>query len=334
VLTRTARASAAHRVTVTVTVAVAGLLAVGIIAGGGSAGPDPAQATPGMAGTVQSMRVDRDIRYATISSAQRLDLYRPRSVPAGGERLPLVVAVHGGAWTWGDKDDQRPVVGALVARGYAVAAVNYRLSGEATFPAAAADVKAAVRWLRAHAGEYGVDPGRFGAIGDSAGGHLVALLGTTGGLSLPGEAALGNAGVSAAVQAVVDLYGPVNFATMDEQLRANPRCGRDAATHNRADSPESAFLGRQITKVPDLVRDASPITYVTAARALPPFLIEHGDADCIVPYQQSQELARALTAAGGPAELAILPGAGHGENFPLAGRLPGIVAFFDRALAG
>jgi acetyl esterase/lipase len=162
----------------------------------------------------------------------------------------------------------------------------------------------------------------------------VAFLGTTGGLSLSGDAALGNADVSASVQAVVDLYGPVNFGTMDEQLRANPCCGREAATHNRADSPESSFLGRQITKVPDLVRYASPITYVTAARTLPPFLIEHGDADCIVPYQQSQELARALTAAGGPADLTILRGAGHGEDFPLAGRLPGIVAFFDRTLAG
>jgi acetyl esterase/lipase len=195
-------------------------------------------------------------------------------------------------------------------------------------------VKAAVRWLRANSADFGLDPARFGAIGFSAGGYLAAMIGTNGGLIFSGDAALGNADISGVVQAVVVLYGPSNFATMDDQLRATPGCGERAATHDASDSPESRFLGRQLTQAPDLVRAASPITYLSQAPTLPPFLVEHGAADCIVPAGQSRELAAAITASGGVAKLTIVPGAGHGGGYPLDSRLPSIVAFLDQALGG
>jgi acetyl esterase/lipase len=285
------------------------------------------------------VRVDPDLAYAAVSPAQRLDLYRPQAdgqpsapQPASRPLLPLVMVIHGGGFEAGDKREPRPIIDALAAAGYAVASLNYRLSGEATYPAAVQDVKAAARWLRANAAGHGLDPARFGVIGESAGGYLAAMLGATGGSSLPGDVALGNPGTSDAVQAVVDLYGPVNFATMDGQLRATPGCAA-AATHDAADSPESRFLGRQITQAPDLVREASPISYLGGGRPRPPFMIEHGAADCIVPSGQSEELAAAISAAGGPpAALTVVPGAGHGTVFPFADRLPDILAFLDRTL--
>ncbi|WP_018500678.1 alpha/beta hydrolase [Parafrankia discariae] len=283
------------------------------------------------------VRTDHNLAYATLSDAQRLDL----SLPSGaGDPLPVVVAIHGGAFAFGDKQDMARTAHALTAAGYAVASVNYRLSGEAAFPAAVADVRAAVRWLRANAHHRGLDPTRIGVIGESAGGYLAAMLGAAGAdplsedVDLPPAGDLSPAGdpPSSAVGAVVDLYGPVDFSTMDTQLRANPRCPARAASHDRADSPESRFLGAQITTAPELVRRASPLSHLRPDRPPPPFLIEHGDTDCTVPYQQSQQLADGLCAVGGSVELTLLRGAGHGGAFPLAERLPGIIRFLDRVL--
>ncbi|WP_248817352.1 alpha/beta hydrolase [Frankia sp. AgB32] len=277
----------------------------------------------------------RDVPYARLSAAQRLDLYRPTapsSADAGARRLPVVLTIHGGAFALGDKRDDAPVVATLLAAGYAVAAVNYRLSGEARFPAAVQDVKAAVRWLRAHADDHGLDPDRIAASGQSAGGYLAVMLGATAGVAMYDDPRLGSPGVSSAVQAVIDFYAPVNFASMDEQARSNPRCAPADAQHGRAGSPESRFLGRTVATAPQLVRAASPLHYLGRA-ALPPFLIEHGDADCVVPHGQSLELAEALRAAGAPAvELTIIPGAGHGALFPAAPRMAAVVDFLDRAL--
>jgi len=281
----------------------------------------------------------RDLRYAPTSASQRLDLYLPAPPPrasvwpgAAAGALPVVLTIHGGAFAVGDKRDDLPVAAALVRAGYAVASVNYRLSGEARFPAAVQDVKAALRWLRAHAGEYGLDPERIAASGASAGAYLAVMIGATAGVPMYDDPALGNAGVRSDVRAVIDFYGPVNFASMDAQARANPRCGAPDAAHGRRGSPESRFLGRMVATAPQLVRVASPLHYLGRG-PLPSFLLEHGDADCVVPHGQTLELADALRAAGAPAvEVSILPGAGHGPAFPTAERLPVVLDFLTRTL--
>ena len=184
----------------------------------------------------------------------------------------------------------RPGADEFLANGYAVASVDYRLSGEALAPAQIQDVKAAVRWLRANASKYNLDPQKFAAFGQSAGGNLVALLGTSCGAAALEGAELGNADQSSCVQAVVDWFGPTDFLQMDQQF-AGTSC---PATHDAADSPESLVVGAPIQTVPDKVQLVNPITYVTADA--PAFLIQHGTADCNVPPQQSQLLYDALKA--------------------------------------
>lgn len=250
--------------------------------------------------------IAKDAAYASVSETQKLDLY----VPEGDGPFPVIVSIHGGGFMMGDKADPMGTAGfdQLLAEGYAVAAVNYRLSSEATFPAAVQDVKTAVRWLRANAGEYNLNPDKIGAWGGSAGGNLVAMLGTSCGVAELEGSELGNADQSSCVQAVVDWFGPTDFLQMDAEF-AGTSCPQ---THDAADSPESRYLGAPIQDVPELAAQANPITYVTAEAA--PFLIQHGTADCNVPPQQSQLLYDALVAAGGPdqATLTLIDGAGHG----------------------
>ncbi len=261
-------------------------------------GPDPA--APGL---------HADLSYATTSSAQVLDLWTPST---GTAPAPLVVYVHGGAWQAGDKSDVEPKVQPLLDAGYAVASVNYRLSPEATFPAGAQDVKAAVRWLRANAHAFAVDPERFAAWGESAGGTLVALLGTTGDqATLLDDPALGNAETSSAVQAVVDWYGPIDLLLMQAQADSGP-C-TPPFDHDGPDSPESNWFGAPLQSVPDTAAEADPITYIATATRLPAFSIAHGTADCQVPFEQSQLLADALAAAGETPQLLIEPTWQHGD---------------------
>lgn len=260
--------------------------------------PQPTQAR-----RVQSLpkgtRALRDVIYVPNGhERQKLDLFIP---PGATNPLPLIIWVHGGAWRAGSKE-QCPALRYL-QRGYAVASLNYRLSQHAVFPAQIEDCKAAVRWLRAHAKEHGIDPERFAAWGSSAGGHLVALLGTTGGVKQfdVGE----NLGVSSRVQAVVDFFGPTDFTRMQKHSLTNAPFNHDAA-----DSPESRLIGGAIPDHQEKAAAASPITYVTQDD--PPFLILHGDKDPLVPYQQSELLRDALKQAGVPVTLKIIEGAGHG----------------------
>jgi acetyl esterase/lipase len=269
-----------------------------------------------------------DLAYATGSAAQALDLYLPRRT---GTAVPLVVYVHGGAFLGGDKADHFPQIGALRTAGYAVASVNYRLSGEAPFPAGVQDVKAAVRWLRAAAPKYGIDPARFGAWGDSAGGHLVAMLGATGDQRTDfDDAALGHAGVSSAVQAVVDWYGPTDFLLMDDQS-ARTGCARPQV-HDEAGSPESRWLGAPIQTVPDAARAANPITWVRTAGHLPPYLVVHGDSDCNVPHGQSELLVEALHERDAAVTFTLLPGVGHADPVFTKEQIGPAIAFLDRTL--
>ena len=245
-----------------------------------------------------------DVPYATLSPAQKLDLY----LPDGPGPFPLVINIHGGGFRMGDKGMlDAPIAEALLARGIAVASIDYRLSDEAKFPAAIEDAKAAVRYLRANAVRYHLDPERFLAFGQSAGGNLASLVGTTGNAAVFDNPALGHPGVSSKVSAVIDWFGPSQFLQMDPQAREQG-CPPD---HGAADSPESAYLGAPIATVPDKVRAASPITYIDPED--PPFLLQKGTEDCLVPVGQSQLLAQALGKAGVPVELEMLKGAGHGD---------------------
>jgi acetyl esterase/lipase len=241
--------------------------------------------------------VHRDLAYVTNGHPrQKLDLY----LPAAATKAPLIVMIHGGAFKFGSKEGENPVP--FLSQGYAVASLNYRLSGHARFPAQIEDCKAAVRWLRAHAGQYGYDPDRFGAWGASAGGHLVTMLGTTGSTTLfdVGE----NLSVSSRVQAVADNYGPTDFLQMDAHRLP------DGMAHDPPDSPESELIGGALQDNPEKVRNANPITHLT--RDCPPFLVIHGDRDPLVPHHQSELLVAALRAAGVPVTFYTVKGGGHG----------------------
>ncbi|MEP6693476.1 MAG: alpha/beta hydrolase [Chloroflexota bacterium] len=261
-----------------------------------------------------------DIPYATVNGKTLLlDL----DLPVGPGPFPVIVWIHGGAWAEGDKAGGPAAFYATL--GYAVARVNYRLSGEAVFPAQLFDVKGAVRWLRANAGKYALDPDRIDAWGASAGAHLAALLGTTGGVAdLEGDIG-GNLDRSSRVSAVIDWYGPTDFLRMDEQMVCVP------PRRVKADSPrsgESLLVGCQISTCPEKAKRANPIVHVTQDDA--PFLIVHGMHDCTVPHGQSQLLYDALKAAGVDATLRLVPNADHGSPEIFA---PDILAAVDAFLA-
>lgn len=298
------------------------LVRVDAFAAAGSAAP-PATAEPSMKPAGANLRIIRDLTYATVDGkALLLDLYLPPE-PAGP--LPLIIWVHGGGWRSGSKENPRLAL-EMVYRGYAVASINYRLSQEAVFPAQIQDVKAAVRWLRANSSTYGLDPDRFGAWGSSAGGHLVALLGTSGGVDLFDRGG-GNYNQSSRVQAVVDFYGPTDFL----QINSMPEAGSFRQRPSAASSAVSLLLGGPIEDNLDKAAAASPITYVTPDD--PPFLIVHGQQDRTVPYQQSVLFYNALRRAGVEATLVILPEAQHGgPAFSDPQLLEQIAGFFDRHL--
>jgi acetyl esterase/lipase len=242
--------------------------------------------------------VHRDLAYVGDGHERhKLDLYLPKD----GKNLPLIINIHGGAFKMGSKDAGVPVE--YLTKGYAVASINYRLSQHAVFPAQIEDCKAAVRWLRAHAAEYGLDPNRFAAWGSSAGGHLAAMLGTTGDIR---EFDVGaNLNQSSRVQAVVDYFGPTDFLQMDAHRLPNGQL------HDPADSPESLLVGGAIQENKAKTTRANPITYVS--KDDPPFLICHGDADPLVPHHQSELLEAALKKAGVPVTFYSVKGAGHGR---------------------
>jgi len=261
-------------------------------------------------------RVLTDLEYAKVDGRSlTLDLYLPDDPIAP---VPLVLWVHGGAWKAGDKSPT--YAPELLGEAYAVASVNYRFSQEALFPAQIHDVKAAVRFLRGNAERFGLDPDRFGAWGSSAGGHLVALLGTSCGVA-EAEGTLGEHDeVSSCVQAVCDFFGPTDFLVLLDQ--------RDGWDERRA-MPEEDLLGGSIEENVDLATLASPISHVDPSD--PPFLILHGSEDPTVPVEQSIAFDEALRAAGVESTLIVIEGAGHG--FPRSEMTP-VKPFFDAHFLG
>ncbi len=263
----------------------------------------PAEARRKMRDAAEARQTDgkilRDLAYVTNGHERhKLDLYLPKNAT----NAPLIVWIHGGAWLEGDKD--RTPAQIFVEEGYAVASINYRLSQHAVFPAQIIDCKSAIRWLRVHAKDYGYNPDRMVAWGTSAGGHLVALLGTAGDVKEfdTGE----NLGVSSRVQAVVDFFGPTDFT----QMSRFP----STIKHDAPDSPESKLIGGAVPDNRAKAARANPITYVTADD--PPFLIMHGDKDQLVPVNQSELLEAALKKAGVDVTFHVVKGAGHGFGGP------------------
>lgn len=268
-----------------------------------------------LAATAAAHTVLRDVEYAYIDGISlQLDLYLPDPKPE--KAVPLVIWVHGGGWRAGSKD--QTIAPAALGEDYAIASVEYRLTGVAIFPAQIHDVKAAVRWLRSHAGNYGFDPQQFGAWGSSAGGHLVALLGVScGNPNLEGT--VGEyLDESSCVQAVCDFYGPTDFLALLEQ-----RGGRDP----RRPMPEDQLIGGLVEDHPALAMLASPISHVSPE--VPPFLIMHGSEDPIVPVEQSIAFDEALRAVGIDSTLIVIDGAGHGFSRE---HLVYVKPFFDRWL--
>lgn len=247
----------------------------------------------------EGVKAHRDLAYVEGGhERQRLDLYLPEKAHAP---LPAIIWVHGGAWLAGSKDNCPAL--RFVERGYAVVSIGYRLSQHAVFPAQIEDCKAAIRWLRAHAAEYSLDPQRFGAWGSSAGGHLVALLGTSGEVK---EFEVGaNLDQSSRVQAVCDWFGPTDLTQMAAHALPGARLDHDAP-----DAPEAKLIGGAVQENRDKAARANPITYASKDDA--PFLIVHGDQDPTVPYHQSQLLFDALKLAGVSVHFHTIHGAGHG----------------------
>jgi acetyl esterase/lipase len=251
-------------------------------------------------GTFQAV-IQADVEYAAVGGTSlRLDLYTP-SGAAGA--LPTLLYLHGGAWALGDKSDaavERLVP--LVAHGFAVASANYRLVPSVTYPSPVHDVKAAVRWLRANAAEYGLDPDRIALGGASAGGHLASLAAlTTGDAALEGDVGA-HVGVSSAVGAVV-AYFPGS-----DLLLSGGR--NELETRILPPPPTAALLGLQrIDDDPELVRSASPRYRVHPGA--PPHLVLHGDRDTMVNHEQSRLLHDALSSVGASSTFVLLGGAGH-----------------------
>ena len=254
--------------------------------------PVPGPALPGV-------KFTRDLAYVDGGvAAQKLDLYLPEME---GGPWPLIIWIHGGGWRAGDKAGCP--ARRMTAQGYAVASINYRLSDEARFPAQIEDCKAAIRWLRSQASIYHLDPAHFGVWGSSAGGHLVALLGTSGAVKDFDKGA--HLDVSSRVQAVCDFYGPTDLLQMDAHALANAQL-----KHDLPNSPEAVFIGGPIQENKEKAARANPIAYVAADD--PPFFIVHGDQDPVVPHHQSELLFEALKKAGVSVHFHTMIGAGHG----------------------
>jgi len=270
----------------------------------------------------------KDLAYASASDTQKLNLYLPTT---GTGPFPLVINIHGGGFKFGDKGMLSESTGtALLDAGYAVASIDYRLSGEAIFPAAVQDAKAAVRFLRANAAEYNLNPDKIAVFGQSAGGNIASMVGVTGNISDYDDASLGNEGVSSAVQAVINHYGPTDFLQMDDQAKAQG-CSTSDQKHNDSGSFESAYIGAEIQTVPDQVGKSNPITYISADT--PPFLIQKGDQDCTVSFENTKMLADALSAANLDVTFTSLAGAGHGgDQFETDENNALMISFLDKYL--
>lgn len=261
-----------------------------------------------------------NVAYNTESATQKLDIY----VPEGTGPFPVIIAIHGGAFMMGSKDsgDVASMVKA-VNKGYAVVSVDYRLSGEAKFPAAIDDIQSAIKFVKDNAGQYNLNPNKVATWGGSAGGNLAALAGTKGDKTKNTD-----------VQAVVDWFGPIYFSTMDQEF-ANLGVTPAMGSTNTATSPETKYLGQTIgsSEAEPLVKQASPQTYISSNS--PAFLIQHGTVDKNIPITQSENFASKLQSVIGADKVSFekIEGAAHGgTQFDSQENLDKVFAFLDKYL--
>jgi acetyl esterase/lipase len=272
-----------------------------------------------------NLDVKRDINYAgTENPAQSLDLLIPRK--RNTDILPVIVFIHGGAWSSGDKAPWLINLADYAASGnYLVASINYRLSDEAIWPNQIHDCQAAIRWIKGNAKTLQIDPYRIGIWGRSAGGHLVSMLGT----SWENSAIDGKLGaysnLSTRVTCVVDSFGPIDFnisyETASDTWKEKYRNGKGA---------EAKLIGGSLLEKQEAIASANPITYIDQED--PDFLVIHGDADPLVDYRHSEVFHKELVAGGVKSTLITVKGGGHGEGFGNVGQH--IQNFFDHHLLG
>lgn len=223
-----------------------------------------------------------------------LDVYEPSGF--SGKR-PGLLLIHGGGWAFGDKADQAVVAKQIAEKGYVVYSVNYRLAPKFHYPAQIDDVQRAVRWVRIHSADYSLDPDRLAAMGDSAGGYLAAMLGT---LETRDNSDTTLSGMSSRVQCVVDLYGPVDFTAPASSVKFS----------SLAAGLLEGFFGKKRDDAMELYREGSPMMHID--KKCVPFVIMHGDADPLVPLDQSQRFNDALIKAGIESSLIVMEKDGHG----------------------
>lgn len=249
-----------------------------------------------------------DIPYCKDSPSQKLDIWYPNEVRE--EPYPVILFFHGGGFMFGSKgeDSSEPVLRGT-DRGYVVVDCEYRKSREARFPAMVYDAKAAIRFIKANAERYQLDPGRIALWGPSSGGWLVSMAALTDGNPGFEDKSMGNGEYDTHVAAVIDWCGPCGgFLAMDQAFQSS---GVGTPNHDLPESPESVFLGNPLPEIPELVKLANPCTYIK--KDIPAFFIVHGTADAIVPVEQSKVFYKALAECAGvdKAELFLAEGAPH-----------------------
>ena len=261
----------------------------------------------------EGVKIEKNLAYGD-HERNKLDIYLPGKTD---KAMPVVVWIHGGGWEAGSKEN--PPAPNLLKQGYAVASINYRYSKQSPYPAQIEDCKAAIRYLRGNAAKYNLDKDHIGCMGASAGGHLVALLGTTGDVKeLEGKVG-SYSKESSRVQAVCDWFGPSDL------LKLVPSSAG-------AVNPVTRLMGGDMVEKKSLAETANPINYITKDNA--PFLILHGEKDVLVPVNQSEMLNEALKKGGVESELIVVPGAGHDGRIITTATAKKMSDFFAKHLKG
>jgi acetyl esterase/lipase len=264
--------------------------------------------------SLAKMKLYENVTYATQSPTQHLDIYLPKGVA----KPPLIVWTHGGGFVFGDEDfmkydESAKLLEVFINNGIAVASVNYRLAQEAIFPAAGADTKTAIRFLRANAGKYGYDPKKFATGGDSAGSYLALMAAITGDQASPFDNPKDpNLKTSASVSAVIDLYGNSDFFEMTSNNTKYP-CDQSKNPFPVANGNTHPWFGDTTnSKVQATMKSGGLYPYIKTSKTLPVFYIFHGSDDCSVSPYDSKNLDKAVKAVNGKSTLTIVPGAIHG----------------------
>lgn len=277
------------------------------------------------------------IVYAGNSPTQTLDIYVPQE---GEGPFPVIFAIHGGGFEFGSANMCKEMIG-FTKYGYAVVGVNYRMSGEAIFPAAVSDCKAAVRFIRANASEYNLDSSKMAIWGASAGANLAVMVGILGNTDILDGDVTDNIDFSASVDAVIDWFGPLDFFHMDSDfallnVTEDDRQGPLGSLTGRDDSPESKYIGQNVMIEEEYTQRSNPLTYLNNDKVkideLPMFFIQHGNKDVNVPYLQSQRLFDELKSLIGEQKVffEIIDEARHEDaKFSEEGNLLKIKSFLD-----